>query len=30
MMAKPDIDPEREQRIEWEIVPDAPDEEERA
>jgi hypothetical protein len=29
-MAKPEIDPEREQRIEWEIVPDANDEEERA
>jgi hypothetical protein len=29
-MAKPEIDLEREQRIEWEIVPDAHDEEERA
>jgi hypothetical protein len=29
-MAKPEIDSEREQRIEWEIVPDAHDREERA
>jgi len=29
-MAKPEIDPEREQRIEWGIVADAHDEEERA
>ena len=29
-MAKPEIDPQREQRIEWEIVVDAHDEEERA
>ena len=29
-MEKPEIDPEREQRIEWEIVPDAHDREERA